>query len=178
MSQLVPLQAPGQSFKSQLLCFSSGGQRYACDLLWVKEVLRSPVVTPVRLAPDYVRGVVHLRGHILTALDLEVRLGLPRGDSAASNRCIVFKTSADLLRLSNPPQDCEAADSDPIGVLVDAIGDILPPETSVLPAPPEALSGLDSRFIAGVISDGGELVMVLRVGALVSIVENRKPQAE
>lgn len=89
--------------KTQLLGFESRGQRYACDLLWVKEVLRSPLVTPVRLAPPYVRGVIHLRGQILTALDLEVRLGHPKKDPPPSNRCIVFKTAIDLARLSQPP---------------------------------------------------------------------------
>lgn len=169
---LAPAVVSGAS-KSQLLGFESLGQRYACDLLWVKEVLRSPSVTPVRLAPDYVRGVIHLRGQILTALDLESRLGLGKKGEPPVNRCIVFKTAADLARLSNAPEDSSAAESDTMGILVDAIGDILPPGTPVLPAPPEALSGLDSRFIEGVISDAGQLVTVLRIGALISVVEAR-----
>jgi purine-binding chemotaxis protein CheW len=135
--------------------------------------LRSPLVTPVCLAPAYVRGVIHLRGQILTALDLETRLGHTAVEPLPSNRCIVFKTAVDLARLSNPPEDSAAADSDTMGILVDAIGDILPPGSPVLPAPPEALSGLDSRFIEGVISDSGQLVTVLRIGALISLHEAR-----
>jgi chemotaxis signal transduction protein len=69
------------------------------------------------------------------------------------------------------------ADSDPTGLLVDAIGDILPPDTRVLPAPPEALSGLDTRFIAGVISSGESLITVLQIGNLVSISEPKKNAA-
>lgn len=158
---------------SQLLGFQSGGRLYACDLLWVKEVLRSPLVTPVRLAPAYVRGVIHLRGQILTALDLEARLGHSIGEPVPPNRCIVFKSASDLSRLSNPPEDSASADSDTMGILVEAIGDILPLGSPVLPAPPESLSGLDSRFIEGVISDSGQLVTVLRIGALISLVEAR-----
>ncbi len=174
MGQLVPLSSNHTaSSKSQLLGFESQGRRYACDLLWVKEVLRSPLVTPVCLAPAYVRGVIHLRGQILTALDLETRLGHTAVEPLPSNRCIVFKTAVDLARLSNPPEDSAAADSDTMGILVDAIGDILPPGSPVLPAPPEALSGLDSRFIEGVIRDSGQLVTVLRIGALISLHEAR-----
>jgi purine-binding chemotaxis protein CheW len=173
MGQLVPLSSTHAASKCQLLGFESQGRRYACDLLWVKEVLRSPLVTPVCLAPAYVRGVIHLRGQILTALDLETRLGHTAVEPLPSNRCIVFKTAVDLARLSNPPEDSAAADSDTMGILVDAIGDILPPGSPVLPAPPEALSGLDSRFIEGVISDSGQLVTVLRIGALISLVESR-----
>jgi purine-binding chemotaxis protein CheW len=173
MGQLVPLSSNPAASKCQLLGFESQGRRYACDLLWVKEVLRSPLVTPVCLAPAYVRGVIHLRGQILTALDLETRLGHTAVEPLPSNRCIVFKTAVDLVRLSNPPEDSAAADSDTMGILVDAIGDILPPGSPVLPAPPEALSGLDSRFIEGVISDSGQLVTVLRIGALISVHEAR-----
>lgn len=162
---------------SQLLGFSSCGRQYACDLLWVKEVLRSPIVTPVSLAASYVRGVVHLRGQILTALDLEDRLGHTPSDSRPLSRCIVFKTANDLARLPHPPENHDMADSDPTGLLVDAIGDILPPGTRVLPAPPEALSGLDTRFVAGVISSDQGLITVLQIGNLVSISEPKKNAA-
>ena len=160
--------------ESQWLGFTSCGRQYACDLLWVKEVLRCPAVTPVKLASSYIRGVVHLRGQILTALDLEERLGHPVSEPRPTSRCIVFKTTNDLVRLPHPPEDHELADSDPTGLLVDAIGDILPPETRVLPAPPEALSGLDTRFIAGVISSQDSLTTVLQIGNLVSMLELKK----
>ena len=163
--------------ESQLLGFSSRGRHYACDLLWVKEVLRSPTVSPVNLVPSYVRGVVHLRGQILTALDLEARLGHTKEEPLPTDRCIVFKTANDLARLSRPPEDCEMADSDPTGVLVDSIGDILPSGSIILPAPPEALSGLDTRFISGVISSNEGLITVLRIGALLSMPESRKNPA-
>lgn len=160
--------------ESQWLGFSSCGRNYACDLLWVKEVLRSPSVTPVNLAANYVRGAVHLRGQILTAFDLEARLGHPDLNNKPTSRCIVFKTTNDLLRLPNPPEGYELADADPTGLLVDSIGDILPPGTVVLPPPPEALSGLDSRFVTGVISSGEKLTTVLHVGNIVSISESKK----
>ena len=159
---------------SQLLEFKSCGRHYACDLLWVKEVLRSPIVTPVSMAASYVRGVVHLRGQILTAFDLEDRLGHPSSPTLPQNRCIVFKTANDLARLPQPPENHDMADSDPTGLLVDSIGDILPPGTRVLPAPPEALSGLDTRFIAGVISSDFGLITVLQISNLVSVAEPKK----
>lgn len=66
------------------------------------------------------------------------------------------------------------ADSDPTGLLVDSIGDILPSGAIVLPSPPEALSGLDTRFISGVISSNEGLITVLRIGALISMPESKK----
>jgi len=160
--------------ESQWLGFSSCGRNYACDLLWVKEVLRSPSVTPVNLAANYVRGAVHLRGQILTAFDLEARLGHSVVPNRPISRCIVFKTTNDLIRLPSPPEGYELADSDPTGLLVDAIGDILPMDTVVLPPPPETLSGLDARFVFGVISSGDSLTTVLHVGNIVSISESKR----
>lgn len=148
--------------------FESQGRRYACDLLWVKEVLRSPLVTPVRLAPPHVRGVVHLRGQILTALDLEARLGHPRADRESASRCIVFKTLAEVSRLAAPPDGFDAADPDLVGILVDEIADIIPSVASILPPPPETLSGLDASCISGVIPDEKGLVTVLAVGPLLT----------
>ena len=118
-SSLVIIQEQGLNL--QLLEFISEGKSYACDLLWVKEVLRAPAVTPVHLALSYVRGVVHLRGQILTAIDLEFRLGLKGGVARPSNRCIVFKTASDLSRLPVPPVDAYMVDSDRTGLLVDSI---------------------------------------------------------
>lgn len=158
----------------QLLEFHACGRSFACNLLWVKEVLRAPVVTPVKLSPDYVRGVIHLRGQILTALDLEARIGHPLERQRPLSRCIVFKTAADIARLPEPPADADLADSEPTGLLVDSIGDILPPGSRILPSPPETLSGLESRFIAGVISGQNGLTTVLNVGILLSYMEPQK----
>jgi purine-binding chemotaxis protein CheW len=168
----------GQTKELQLLEFHSNGRSYACNLLWVKEVLRSPAVTPVQLAPSYVRGVVHLRGQILTAFDLEFRLGYADSGPRPNNRCIVFKTATDLSRLPNPPDDAYMADADPNGLLVDSIGDILPSGARVLPSPPETLSGLNSRFILGVISGPEGLTTVLNVGAFLSQTETQKGQIQ
>jgi purine-binding chemotaxis protein CheW len=176
MSSPLVLSQPQES-NLQLLEFISEGKSYACDLLWVKEVLRAPAVTPVHLAPSYVRGVVHLRGQILTAIDLEFRLGLKGCDTRPINRCIVFKTASDLSRLPVPPDDAYLVDSDRTGLLVDSIGDILPSGFRILASPPEMLSGLDTRFILGVISGPQGLTTVLNVGEFISQLEPMKSQS-
>lgn len=153
----------------QLLTFRTRGRWYACNLLWVREILRQPALTPVDRAPPTVRGLVHLRGQILTALDLEARLGFAPAEGAATSRCIVFKTSVEIARLAQPPADAALAGQDLLGVLVDEIGDILASGDAVLPPPPEALSGLDHACVAGVLPRPEGLVTVLQIGALLSV---------
>lgn len=156
------------SASSQLLAFRVRGKWFACDLLWVREIVRRPFVTPVDRAPPVVRGLVHLRGQILTALDLNVRLGLEAGGPESAERCVVFKTAAELARLSPPPPDAGQAGADPVGLIVDEIGDILPRPENLLPPPPESLSGLSQDCIAGMLPRADDLVTVLRPGPVLA----------
>ncbi len=153
----------------QSLTFLVHGRWYACDLLWVREILRQPRITPVDRAPPAVRGLVHLRGQILTALDLDNRLGVAAAAEMPSNRCIVFKTAAELARLAVQPDDARHAGPDLLGIVVDEIGDILNEDEALLPPPPETLSGLDHDCIAGVLPRPEGLVTKLNVGALLSV---------
>jgi len=153
---------------SQLIEFLVGERRYACDLLWVREILMHPAITPVDCAPDYCRGLIHIRGQILTAINLETRLGYPPTPNPPTARCIVFKTGTELLRLAQPPDDAHMADNDPAGILVDSIADILPPETEILPGPPQTLSGLDHSCIVGVIHNSSGLTTVLHIGSVIT----------
>ena len=155
------------SSPSQLIEFMIGERKYACDLLWVREILMLPALTPVDCAPDYCPGLIHIRGQILTAINLENRLGYTNNPVSPTARCIVFKTGIELARLALMPEDANLADKDPAGILVDRIGDILT-ESQILPAPPKTLSGLDHACIAGVIHTASGLTTVLNIGALIT----------
>ena len=154
---------------NQLLTFQANGRWYACDLLWVREILRQPALTPVDRAPPTVRGLIHLRGQILTALDLDRRLGLAPKAAHPSSRCVVFKSSVELARLATPPAEADMAGQDLLGIIVDAVGDILSRPDHVLPPPPEIMSGLDHTCVTGVIRRPEGLITLLNIGALLSI---------
>ena len=155
------------SSPAQLIEFLVGERKYACDLLWVREILMLPALTPVDCAPDYCPGLIHIRGQILTAINLENRLGYPNNPASPAARCIVFKTAAELGRLALMPDDANLSTNDPAGILVDQIGDILT-DFQILPAPPKTLSGLDHACIAGVIHNASGLTTVLNIGALIT----------
>ena len=154
--------------QNPLLTFELGGQVFGCDLLWIREILRCPRVRAVDCAPKVVRGLVHLRGQILTALDLEVRLGMVPARTPPVERCIVFKTAAELAPLATPPADACQAGPDMAGILVDTIGEIIPAGTEILPAPPDALSGIDPACTSGVVALRDSLAIVLKIGAILS----------
>jgi purine-binding chemotaxis protein CheW len=157
------------SSTTQLLTFKTQGRWYACDLLWVREILRQPAITPVDRAPPTVRGLIHLRGQILTALDLDQRLGLQAQTSQPGNRCVVFKSTVELARLAAPPAESELAGTDLLGIIVDEVGDILTRPDNLLPPPPEQMSGMDHACVGGVIPRAEGLVTLLNIGALLSV---------
>jgi purine-binding chemotaxis protein CheW len=154
---------------AQVLTFLTQGRWYACDLLWVREILRNPKITPVDKAHPAVRGLVHLRGQILTALDLDRRIGHGAAARPPVKRCIVFKTATDLGRLAVQPPDAEAAGADLLGIVVDEIGDIISGSAQVLPPPPETLSGLAHECIAGVLTRPEGLTTLLNIGTLLTV---------
>ncbi len=168
--------APARVAGDQLLTFRTQGRWYACDLLWVREILRQPAITPVDRAPPVVRGLIHLRGQILTALDLEHRLGFKSASSGGeAERCIVFKTGPELARLAQPPADSELAGNDIIGVVVDHIGDIIADRGTLLPPPPDTISGLDHACVAGVLPRPEGLITLLNTGAFLSVPSGSAP---
>jgi len=157
------------SAPTQLLTFKTQGQWYACDLLWVREILRQPAITPVDRAPPTVRGLIHLRGQILTALDLDQRLGLKAQTTQPSSHCVVFKSTVELARLAHQPAEVEKAGTDLLGIIVEEVGDILTRPDNLLPPPPELLSGMDHACVAGVIPRQAGLITLLNIGALLSL---------
>lgn len=86
------------------------GVQFGVPVLQVRDVLDSPATYPVPLAPPEIKGSINLRGRIVTAIDLRVRLGLPPRPEGARSKCV----TVDL-----------AATGEPYAFLVDEVGDVL-----------------------------------------------------
>ena len=97
----------------QLSTFFVAGMFFGVDVLDVQEVLRSQQMTPVPQSPDVIRGLINLRGQIVTAIDMRRRLGLQPPDEYQTPMNMVVRTSEGVVSL-----------------LVDEIGDVLDMEAS------------------------------------------------
>lgn len=121
-----------------------GGSWFALNALLVQEVITVPSMTPVYSAPPYVRGIINLRGKIITVFDTAKRLGLPPVVHDVRNRIMVL------------PGSVEA-----IGLLIDQVGDIAYPEPDALRALPKNVPAEQARFYSGVIRCRGKLFTLL-----------------
>jgi purine-binding chemotaxis protein CheW len=129
---------------SRSLCtFHLDGLYLGVDVRQVQEVLRYQRMTRAPLAPPVVRGLINLRGQIVTALDLRQRLGLGAAEARLPMNVVV-----------------RAADAT-VSLLVDDIGDVADVDESLFERPPETLKGAARALIRGAYKLQGRLLLEL-----------------
>lgn len=141
-----------------------GEYLFGIDVSMIREVNRSVDITPVSLAPNMIKGLMNLRGQIITVLDPGVCLGFEASTINNSTRCVVLKTKDEGSSLSI---------NDIVGLLVDNVGDIIPVEDSDLQPPPPNLSDINGQFIQHVIKLEQDLVILLDMEKILEPVKQR-----
>ena len=135
------------------LTLTVAGQACAVPVLAVRDVLGAHAITRIPLAPGEVAGSLNLRGRIVTALDLRLRLGLPPRDAtAAPAMSVVVEQSNELYAL-----------------LVDQVGEVVPMPASGFTANPPTLDAMWRDVSRGVHRQEGHLVIALDVGRVLAI---------
>jgi purine-binding chemotaxis protein CheW len=130
----------------QYCTFYVAGHYFGLDVLRVQEVIRYQEMTRVPLAPPVVRGLINLRGQIVTALDLRRRLELQ-------------DRPADQLPVNVVVQTDDGA----VSLLVDEIGDVLDVEEKLFEPPPDTLTGTARELIRGAYKLDGRLMLLLDI---------------
>jgi len=128
----------------QYCTFYVDGYYFGLDVLRVQEIIRYQEMTRVPLAPPVVRGLINLRGQIVTAIDLRRRLELR-------------ERPADQLPLNVVVQTADGA----VSLLVDAIGDVLDVSEAAFERPPETLRGTARELIRGAYKLQDRLLLIL-----------------
>ena len=117
---------------------------FGIDVLEVQEVIRYQEMTSVPLAPPVVRGLINLRGQIVTAIDLRRRLELPDRPDGELPVNVVVQT-----------------DDGSVSLLVDEIGDVLQVPEEAFERPPESLQGTARELIRGAYKLDNRLLLIL-----------------
>ncbi|TAN66797.1 MAG: purine-binding chemotaxis protein CheW [Methylobacter sp.] len=142
----------------QYLTFQAGNENLAISILDVKEIIELNTITDVPMTPDYIRGVINLRGNVVPVIDLSARLG--RQSSEITKRsCIV------LVQVEYND------DGQLLGMLVDAVDEILEiPEVNIMP-PPDFGADIRTDFIQSMGRVGDEFIILLNINRVLSIKE-------
>lgn len=136
----------------QLTTFWVAGHYFGVPVTVVQEVLRFQAVTRVPLAPPVVRGLINLRGQIVTAIDLRRRLGLP--DRAPDRRPMNV-----VLRI----------DESAVSLLVDEIGEVMEVDHSLFEPPPDTLRSFGRELVRGVYKLPEHLLLVLDAARAIDV---------
>jgi purine-binding chemotaxis protein CheW len=151
MNALAEKKTAGTEAPVELATFYVGELLIGADIRQVEEINRHLDLTPVPHAPAIVRGVINLRGEVVTVIDLRTVLGLGETRIDKSTRNIVVNSKEEQ-----------------IGLLVDRIADVVRMQSERLERPPANVHGVEGRFFTGVYKMDTELLAVLDVEAVLA----------
>lgn len=135
-----------QENNTELATFYVGKALCGIDILSIQEINKHFEVTTVPQAPDYVVGVLNLRGRIVTILDLGKKLGLSQIQSNKRNRNIIVRSQDEL-----------------IGLMVDSISDVVTADQDRIEPAPSNISGMKGKFFKGVMKTRNALIGILDI---------------
>ena len=152
------LRQPEMEGNNQFLTFMLDGETFAIGILAIKAIIEYGSLTTVPLMPVFVRGVINLRGAVVPVIDLSARFG--RGVTSVNRRsCIV------IVEIEG-----EEGSHD-VGVVVDAVNEVLDIDAAQIEPPPSFGAGIRSEFIRGMGKIDGQFVIILDVNRVLSVEE-------
>ncbi len=148
MAEPTATASPNQR---QCVTFTLADEVYGIDVMQVQEVLREIEVAPVPGAPDYVTGIINLRGNVVSVIDARRRFGLPPAESTPMTRIVVIESRQQI-----------------IGMRVDSVAEVVDIDPAEIDPAPEVGNRESSHYIGGVVSRGEELLILVDLDQLLS----------
>ncbi|RTL72384.1 MAG: chemotaxis protein CheW [Hyphomicrobiales bacterium] len=139
----------GANGKRELIAFRIGGQEFCVDVMSVREIRGWTMATPLPQAPEFVRGVINLRGTVLPIVDLASRLGYPAAEPTARHAIMVAQSGTQIA-----------------GLLVEGVSDIFTVTEEEIQPTPDVASDMAKRFVRGVIAMEGRLISIIAIEAV------------
>ena len=143
----------------QLIGFVIGDELFGVDILTVQEIIRDTTITAIPDAPDFLEGVINLRGRIVPVIDLRKRLKLVAPDQINVDPWIIILS----------------VEGRTTGFMVDRVTKVLNvPKQSIKPAPDIVVAGLKSQYIQGVCKMDQHLLILLNFSRILLVEEIKK----
>ncbi len=133
----------------ELIAFRIGDQEFCVNIMLVREIRGWTQATPLPQAPSYVMGVVNLRGAVLPIIDLSARLGMKEAEPSARHVIIVAQVGNRI-----------------VGLLVEAVSDILTVTEENIQPVPEISSELERQYAQGILAIDERMICMIELDAL------------
>ncbi len=135
----------------QWVTFRLQEETYGINVMQVQEVLRYSEIAPVPGSPDYVLGIINLRGNVVTVIDTRSRFGLPPAEVSDNTRVVIIE-----------------AEKQVIGILVDSVAEVVYLKQSEIDNAPNVGTDESARFIQGVANRDGQLLILVDLNKLLN----------
>lgn len=138
----------------QLVSFKIGDEEFGVDILSVQEINRMSQITKVPNTPEFIEGVINLRGRIVPVIDLRVKLGMVRKDHGKDTRIVVVELKGKTM-----------------GFIVDEMNEVLRISKDITEAPPDIVGGVNSEYITSIGKLDDRLLILLDLEKILSFSE-------
>jgi purine-binding chemotaxis protein CheW len=144
----------------QIVGFRIGRETFGLPISLVHEIVRTPEITNVPHAPEYVEGVMNLRGRIVPVIDLRRRFGGASIENSRKNRVLVVDV-----------------ESKAVGLIVDSASEVLKISDAQIEPPPNVLTDAATGYVTGVAKHQGRLIILVDLKRILQSGELRMPAA-
>ncbi|MBD8511880.1 chemotaxis protein CheW [Photobacterium sp. WH77] len=154
MSQVSVAEIQKEDSNDQVLqwvTFQLEEETYGINVMQVREVLRYTEIAPVPGAPDYVLGIINLRGNVVTVIDTRARFGLMSGEISDNTRIVIIE-----------------AEKQVIGIMVDSVAEVVYLRSSEIDSTPSVGTDESAKFIQGVSNRDNQLLILVDLNKLLS----------
>lgn len=151
-ADLMNNQVESEDLTNQYLAFNLGDEEYALDIRRISEIIKVREFTDIPRAPEFILGIISLRGVVVPVYDLRSRLSLGCSEITSASRIVV----------------CQLADVS-VGFLVDSINQVVKLSDRELEPPPGVLSGLDREMVAGIGRFQGRMIILLNLQSVLDV---------
>lgn len=142
------------SLQEQACTFYLEDRMYALDVQQVQEVTKSLPITPIPLAPSYVKGLINLRGQIAVSIDLREMFGLPKHENTELTNTIVCRTDGILMAFP-----------------VDRVGDVVENDYNNFENTPETVEPKIAQFMKGVFKSQHDILSMLDIESILKCLD-------
>lgn len=132
----------------QYVIFKIDNHDYGIEIQYVHEInrMKEVIINPVPKVPDYVEGIINLRGEVVPVLDLRKKLGLPVKEIGRETRILIVRI-----------------DNKTIGLIVDMVLKVISIDNKEITVTPEEISDINTRFFSGIVRLGKRITLLLNI---------------
>ncbi len=136
----------------QIAAFRLGKEEFGIDILYIREIIRMPVITRVPNAPEYVLGIFNMRGKVVPVVDITRKLGVSRNEESEETKVVVVQVHNVL-----------------VGFVVDAVSEVQRVAKSIIVPPPALMEGVNTKYVEGLARMDDRLIILLDLPKLLEL---------